>query len=156
MECDKDGNSQTIAIQRMPKSDQWVLFNKQMSALCKVNYDAQNWELLIETLTSKSFENIHQLNRAQLIEDIMHFARTGEQDYSIALKLISYLEQERSYFPWSTAFKNLELLGNILQKTDHLGLFKVRFKKIFYKFIYFLYFYLKRFIVKSSPRYTNI
>ncbi|KAH8313462.1 hypothetical protein KR067_006395 [Drosophila pandora] len=124
LECDQDGNSQAIAIQRMPKSDQWVIFNKQMSAICKINYDVQNWKLIIETLTSGNFEIIHQMNRAQLIDDILQLARSGEQDYGLALKLISYLEEERSYVPWFMALKNLEILGGILQKTDTFGLFK--------------------------------
>ncbi|XP_017100831.2 aminopeptidase N-like [Drosophila bipectinata] len=124
LECEKNGNRRTTTVPRMPKSDQWVIFNKQMSTLCKINYDVQNWKLIIKTLKSNRFQNIHPINRAQLIEDIMHFARTGEQDYSLALQLLSYLKRERSYLPWFTALSNLGQLSNVLFHTESYEIFK--------------------------------
>uniref|UniRef100_B3P5I6 Aminopeptidase n=1 Tax=Drosophila erecta TaxID=7220 RepID=B3P5I6_DROER len=109
MECTETGESVFKTIKDLPGPDQWVIFNNQLSAPYKVNYDAQNWKLLIATLNSEEYQSIHVVNRAQLIDDVLYFAWTGEQDYEIALQLISYLQRERQLLPWKSAFDNLKL-----------------------------------------------
>lgn len=42
----------------------------------RVMYEDNNWERLTEMLQSENFENIHILNRVQLIDDSLEFART--------------------------------------------------------------------------------
>ena len=44
--------------------------------------------------------------------------RTGDQDYGIALAMISYLKQEDEYIPWKSAFDNLGPLNNLLHNTS--------------------------------------
>ena len=39
-------------------------------------YDDNNWERLAAVLRSENFTDIHILNRVQLIEDSLEFART--------------------------------------------------------------------------------
>eukprot|EP00099_Drosophila_melanogaster_P013686 NP_001350853.1 uncharacterized protein Dmel_CG11951 [Drosophila melanogaster] len=111
-------------IHDLPGPDQWVIFNNQLSAPYKVNYDAQNWKLLIETLNSEDYHSIHVVNRAQLIDDVLYFAWTGEQDYEIALQVISYLERERELLPWKSAFDNLQFVSGILRQTPNFRFFK--------------------------------
>lgn len=125
MECGKNGESLPKTIQDLPGPDQWVIFNTQLSTLYKVNYDAQNWKLLIETLTNGDFERIHVINRAQLIDDALYLAWTGEQDYEIAMRLIEYLQREREYLPWKSAFENLKRVGRIVRQTPDFEFFKV-------------------------------
>ncbi|XP_017008819.3 aminopeptidase Ey-like isoform X2 [Drosophila takahashii] len=130
MECSRNGESLPKTIYDLPGSDQWVIFNTQLSTPYKVNYDAQNWKLLIETLNSEDFESIHVINRAQLIDDILYFAWTGEQDYETALQVTNYLQRERDLLPWRAAFNNLKLLNRILRQTPNFGLFKSYMKKL--------------------------
>ncbi|EDV30518.1 uncharacterized protein Dana_GF22897 [Drosophila ananassae] len=130
MECSKSGESLSKTIEDLPGADQWVIFNPQLATLYKVNYDAQNWKLLIETLTKGDFESIHVLNRAQLVDDILYFAWTGSQDYEIALSLIGYLQREREFLPWKAAFDNLKLVGRIVRQTPHFDLFKSYMNKL--------------------------
>jgi len=125
MECNKTGESQTKTIQDLPGPDQWVIFNNLLSSPYKVNYDAQNWKLLIETLNSEQFQSIPVINRAQLIDDVLYFGWTGEQDYEIALQLINYLHRERELLPWKSAFENLKLLNRIVRQTPNFQLFRV-------------------------------
>lgn len=125
MECSQSGESVSKTIEQLPGADQWVIFNPQLATLYKVNYDANNWKLLIETLTKGDFERIHVLNRAQLVDDILYFAWTGSQDYEVALSLIGYLQREREFLPWKAAFDNLKLVGRIVRQTPHFDLFKV-------------------------------
>ncbi|KMZ06577.1 aminopeptidase N [Drosophila simulans] len=124
MQCTETGVSHPKTIQDLPGPDQWVIFNNQLSAPYKVNYDAQNWKLLIETLNSEDYQSIHVVNRAQLIDDVMYFAWTGEQNYEIALQVISYLERERELLPWKSAFDNLKFVNGILRQSSNFKFFK--------------------------------
>ncbi|XP_016952805.1 aminopeptidase Ey [Drosophila biarmipes] len=130
MECGKNGESLPKTIKDLPGADQWVIFNTQLSTLYKVNYDAHNWKLLIETLTNGDFERIHVINRAQLIDDALYLAWTGEQDYEIAMRLIEYLQREREYLPWKSAFENLKRVGRIVRQTPDFEFFKRYMKKL--------------------------
>ncbi|EDW53342.1 GM12250 [Drosophila sechellia] len=65
MPVKRTGKDVPKTIQDLPGPDQWVIFNNQLSAPYKVNYDAQNWKLLIETLNSEDYQCIHVVNRAQ-------------------------------------------------------------------------------------------
>ena len=49
----------------MPPADQWVIFNVQETGYYKVNYDNQNWQLIISQLNSEHMA-IHAINRAQV------------------------------------------------------------------------------------------
>ncbi|KAH8358907.1 hypothetical protein KR093_003226 [Drosophila rubida] len=130
MECDKNGGVLPKTISELPGNDQWVIFNTQLSTLYKVNYDERNWKLLIETLTNGEFERIHVINRAQLIDDALYLAWTGEQDYEIAMRLVEYLQRERQYLPWKSAFENLKLIKNIIRQTPNYEFFKRYMQKL--------------------------
>ncbi|XP_037727912.1 aminopeptidase Ey-like [Drosophila subpulchrella] len=130
MECTRTGESIPKTIQDLPGPDQWVIFNNQLSTPYKVNYDAQNWRLLIKTLNSEEFQSIHVINRAQLIDDVLYFAWTGEQDYETALQVTDYLQRERDLLPWRSAFNNLKLLNRILRQTPNFLFFKRYMKKL--------------------------
>ncbi|KAH8382722.1 hypothetical protein KR009_004926 [Drosophila setifemur] len=130
LECGKICGNLPKTIQDFPGDDQWVIFNTQLSTPYKVNYDAQNWKLLIETLTNGDFKHIHVMNRAQLIDDMMYLAWTGEQDYEVAFQLILYLRRERDFLPWKTAFDNLILLVRIMRQTPNIDLFRRFLRKL--------------------------
>ncbi|KAF2905524.1 hypothetical protein ILUMI_00649, partial [Ignelater luminosus] len=63
----------------------------------RVNYDRENWERIIDFVTTDKFKSIHVLNRAQLLEDAFYFAYIHELSWDIPLKLGEYLKQERDY-----------------------------------------------------------
>ncbi|ALC47157.1 SP1029, partial [Drosophila busckii] len=130
MECGKAGEKLPKTISGLPGKDQWIIFNTQLSTLYKVNYDENNWKLLIETLTNGEFERIHVINRAQLIDDALFLAWTGEQDYEIAMSLVQYLQREREYIPWKAAFENLKRLKHIIRQTPNYDFFKRYIKKL--------------------------
>lgn len=56
--------------------------------------------------------------------------RSGEQDYSIALKLIKYLKQEIEYLPWRAALSTLNEIARMLRRTSQFGSFKEYVQKI--------------------------
>lgn len=66
-----------ITISSLPSKDQWVIFNLQETGYYRVNYDDDNWKLLILQLNT-NHEAIHVINRAQIIDDALNLARAGK------------------------------------------------------------------------------
>ncbi|XP_019557356.3 aminopeptidase N-like [Aedes albopictus] len=100
------------------ESDQWVIFNRQQFGLYRVNYDSQNWEMLVQAMIQNP-NSIHRINRAQLIDDAFNLARADLLDFSVVLRLLTALTQEQAYLPWAAADKVLSYLNTKLRGTVH-------------------------------------
>lgn len=102
------------------KPDEWFIANVQQTGFYRVNYDLQNWKLLIKILKDPSrFQDIHIINRAQMVDDAMNLALTGRLDYRTALDVTSYLAHERSYVPWKAGLSALGYIDTMLSKGAH-------------------------------------
>lgn len=121
--CDEKGLAIPNIIPQMPGLDQWVIFNVKMAGLYKVKYDEKNWNMLIDHLCGPNYYEIDVNNRAQLIDDALDLAWTGEQDYDIAMRLVKYLQQEVEYIPWKTALTNLNAVDRMLKRTPQYQFF---------------------------------
>lgn len=77
----------------------------------RVNYDDDNWIKLKAELDS-NMTAISAVNRAQLVDDALHLARTGELNYSTALSLSEYLVNETQPEPLNAFFTNMMFLIN--------------------------------------------
>lgn len=104
----------------IPAKDQWIIVNNQQTAYYRVNYDPQNWELITNQLNS-DHEKINVLNRAQILDDALDLARSGELNYTVALGLVDYLENEIEYVPWDTALSGLSYLDSMLSRSSVYG-----------------------------------
>ncbi|ETN58398.1 protease m1 zinc metalloprotease [Anopheles darlingi] len=104
--------------------NQWIIFNRQQTGYYRVNYDAENWELLIEALRTDP-TRIHHRNRAQLVNDAYNLARADRLDFAVALRLMSYLKHETEYAPWSAAGSALTYFYNKLRGTPSYEHFRV-------------------------------
>lgn len=82
----------------------WIVVNIQQNGFYRVNYDAVLWNRIITQLNRDS-ENIHRLNRAQLIDDSFHLAAAEVIDFKIPLGIMSYLEKEVEFAPWNSAHR---------------------------------------------------
>ncbi|CAK9804067.1 Aminopeptidase N [Anthophora plagiata] len=111
-------------------ADGWIVVNSQQAGYYRVNYDEENWKLLTEYLKSSEYKNLHVLNRAQLIDDSLNLARANRLNYTVALSLSLYLENEVDYIPWQAAFRNLNFLHNMLRTSDRYDLFKLYINRI--------------------------
>jgi aminopeptidase N len=90
----------------------------------RVNYDAANWNLIINELLT-NHDNIPPLNRAQLLDDALNLARAGKLPYSIALTLTTYLQRDNDYLPWAAALNALSFLDRRLTNNEGYDDFKV-------------------------------
>nr|XP_022919428.1 uncharacterized protein LOC111428220 [Onthophagus taurus] len=104
--------------------ENWFILNKQQTGFYRVNYDATNWDLIINYLDSDDFNKIPVLNRAQLIDDSFNLARAKRINYDIPLRLSRYLTRETEYIPLATFLKSASFLNNYLISTEHYDNFK--------------------------------
>lgn len=107
--------SVTLLSDSAPKGwteDDWIIVNIQESNYYRVNYDDHSWNLITRQLRGNSFEDIHLLNRAQLIDDSLNLARAGRISYEIPFGILEYLHQEVDYVPWA-AVSSVEPLSYI-------------------------------------------
>ncbi|XP_058449036.1 aminopeptidase N-like [Malaya genurostris] len=101
--------------------NEWIIFNKQQVGFYRVNYDTRNWNLIIDALI-ENHDNIHRLNRAQLIDDAYWLARSERLDFEITMKLLLYLKNEMHYAPWVAASNVFSYFNSKLRDTpayDH-------------------------------------
>ncbi|KAG0718922.1 Aminopeptidase Ey [Chionoecetes opilio] len=112
-----------VTVRSLPGSSEWVIFNLQETGYYRVNYDKNNWDLLIKQLAN-DHTKIHVNNRAQLIDDSLNLARAGQLSYSLPLDLIAYLTQETDYTPWAAALDNLDHMHRMFSRTGAYGALK--------------------------------
>lgn len=92
----------------------------------RINYDKRNWQMLIKILNDPiRFQEIHPINRAQIIDDAMNLALSGRLDYRTALDITSYLVHERSYVPWKAGLVALGYIDTMLSKGAYYLEYKV-------------------------------
>ncbi|XP_054725821.1 aminopeptidase N-like [Anastrepha obliqua] len=84
-------------------ADDWLILNKQSTGFYRINYDEQNWNLIIDELKSRPYK-FHSRNRAQLIYDLYQYTSTDRIDYSMLFNLLQYLPNEDQYAPWATTY----------------------------------------------------
>lgn len=94
-------------------STQWLILNKQSTGYYRINYDSQNWQLIIDGLINRPHK-IHPRNRAQLISDLYRFTTSGRVAHATLLQLLTYLPQENQYAPWSAANTAITLFNRYL------------------------------------------
>ncbi|XP_048829081.1 thyrotropin-releasing hormone-degrading ectoenzyme-like [Brienomyrus brachyistius] len=100
----------------------WLLGNINQTGYFRVNYDLQNWKLLIKQLL-KNPTVISVGNRAGLIDDVFNLARAGYLPQNIPLEIIHYLPQEKEFLPWHAASRSLYQLDKLLDRTEEYSLF---------------------------------
>lgn len=112
---DVDSININLPVAELYNPDQhWYIFNIQQTGYYRVSYEKSNWDKLAAALHSTDFESIHVLNRAQLIDDSMEFARTDRLDYETAMNILTYLRHETDYVPWQAASSYLLSMNRFL------------------------------------------
>ncbi|XKL66707.1 hypothetical protein PGB90_010127 [Kerria lacca] len=95
---------------------EWILFNVQSAGYYRINYYNENWELLIHQLLTKP-EEIHVLNKAQLIDDSISLAIDNHLPYEIPISLLKYLDKEHDIIPWFPALTKFDYLYSQYKST---------------------------------------
>lgn len=104
----------------VPKDDEWMLVNIRQVGYYRVNYDMQNWKLLINQLNT-DHTLITAANRAQILDDLFEFARAGIIDYNFVMDATKYLKNEFDYLPWETVLGSFAYIDEMLSRTSLYG-----------------------------------
>lgn len=57
---------------------------------------------------------VHEYNRAQIVDDVFQFARSGLMNYTRAFNILSFLRDETDYTPWAAAITGFNWVRNRL------------------------------------------
>ncbi|GAB1862314.1 Aminopeptidase N [Camponotus japonicus] len=112
----------TIDLKIDPK--EWVIFNVQSSGFYRVNYNYDGWQRIFNVLNSDKFNEIHVLNRAGIVDDLLNLGRAGLQNYETVLNGLMYLKQETNYLPFKAALNGLDYLNKRFAGYEEHSLFK--------------------------------
>ncbi len=152
----KNDTSIQIKINNNNNSNEtWLIGNIKHSGYYRVNYDENNWNLLINQLLN-DHTKIDIINRAQLIDDSFNLGRAGLIDQTLFLKITSYLVNETDPLAFQTAFIGLNYIADMLSHDDDIfKMFKVsHFCSVIISLIAnLIYFFIKNFY---SALFSNI
>ncbi|XP_036073226.1 aminopeptidase Ey [Oryzias melastigma] len=109
-------------------SSDWLVANINLTSFFRVNYDAENWERIINKLNSRH-QDIPLINRAQIIDDAFNLAELGMVNMTLALRITSYLDKEVEYMPWRRADFYLKKFLDILLPRGIHGPLQAYFRK---------------------------
>jgi len=80
-------------------SDDWVLFNHDMSERCRVNYDDILWDRITKQLRD-DHTVFSDYTRMKLFDNARNLAKAGESGYDKVLDLISWASKDRGLGLW--------------------------------------------------------
>jgi len=120
--------AEVITLSNVVDPNEWLLLNVDAAVPVRVLYDLYNWRLISEALL-QDFSQISELSRAQLVDDALNLAWSGQLPYKVVLSLIKYLSNETSIAVWQTAVTNLEKLQSIMRMSTGYRIFKVGVRK---------------------------
>ncbi|NXA57608.1 AMPN Aminopeptidase, partial [Nothocercus julius] len=101
-------------------SPSWLLLNLNVSGYFRVNYNQENWEQLLNQLSTNR-QLIPVINRAQIIDDAFNLARAKYLNVTVALNTTWFLDKETEYMPWQAALNNLDYLELMLDRSEVFG-----------------------------------
>lgn len=111
-----------------PGNNEWIVLNKQVTGYYRVQYDQHNYDLLLAEVNGDNWQNIHVLNRAQLLDDAINLAKARLIDINIAFGFLNSLRREKdlpeSYAPWHTAHNALTYLNGYMKGHKNYDLFQ--------------------------------
>ncbi|XP_013791425.2 aminopeptidase N-like, partial [Limulus polyphemus] len=110
-------------LENLAGPNQWLVVNVQEVGYYRVNYDIQNWKLIINQLV-EDHQAIHVINRAQIINDAMNLARVSVVPYELALNTTLYLNNEKEYIPWAAVLSSFSYLNSMLCRSSVYGKWK--------------------------------
>ncbi|XP_078069462.1 glutamyl aminopeptidase isoform X2 [Mustelus asterias] len=113
-------NSSSSAIKLIHKpADGLLKINTDHVGFYRVQYEATIWDEIINKLTmDNTFFSV--ADRTGLIDDAFSLGRATLLNYSVALNLTKYLQNETEYLPWSKVISSSAYIRDMLQDDESL------------------------------------
>lgn len=99
-----EDSTKEVELEKAPTK--YIILNPKQTGFYRVNYDVDNWMKIKEGLYKEDFDNIHVMNRAQIVDDLFNLARAGIVKYDVATDIIRYIKNEKHYIPWLSAINH--------------------------------------------------
>ncbi|XP_011877992.1 PREDICTED: aminopeptidase N-like isoform X2 [Vollenhovia emeryi] len=123
----KDKDEKSVMPTQRLAPDYWIILNVQQIGYYRVKYDIIHgniWQNIVRYLNSEYYTNIHVLNRAQIIDDVVYFTMTDQLSASVFWTLTSYLSQDTDYIAWYPLIKGIERMSYIIPFPKKGDMFK--------------------------------
>uniref|UniRef100_A0A6M2DWG5 Aminopeptidase n=1 Tax=Xenopsylla cheopis TaxID=163159 RepID=A0A6M2DWG5_XENCH len=111
--------SDSMTINFNVTDDKYILANINQTGFYRVNYEPENWNLLIE-----SYYDLSDLTRAQLLDDSFALARAHRLEYETPLILTSRLSHDLSPIAWQSASRPILHLNRMMSREPAYGAFR--------------------------------
>ncbi|XP_038130385.1 aminopeptidase N-like [Cyprinodon tularosa] len=102
------------------KKGEWLLANINCTGYYRVNYNLENWKLLMGQLETEP-DLIPLMNRGQLIDDAFNLARAKLVNVTLPLEMTRFLHKEKAFLPWESAVRNLEYFVLMFDRSEVYG-----------------------------------
>ncbi|XP_055484080.1 glutamyl aminopeptidase [Psammomys obesus] len=99
--------------------DVFLKINPDHIGFYRVNYEAQTWEWIAETLSS-NHTAFSSADRTSFIDDAFALARAQLLDYKEALNLTMYLKAEEDFLPWQRAISAVTYIISMFEDDREL------------------------------------
>ncbi|XP_038223156.1 aminopeptidase N [Zerene cesonia] len=100
-----------IILDNMPGKQHFIIVNPEEIAPFPVNYEKDNWNLLLQFLQSDQRVAIPSLTRAKILHDAWNLAYAGELSFVTALNMTLFLKNEKDYMVWEPVFTMIDHIG---------------------------------------------
>ncbi|KAL6254852.1 hypothetical protein P5V15_014191 [Pogonomyrmex californicus] len=117
-------NTKKITAEFKINPEEWAIFNLQSSGFYRVNYDDRGWQRIFDFLKSDKLDEIHVLNRAAIVDDLLNLGRAGYQNNDAVLDRLLYLKRETNYLPFKSALNGLKYFNKQFAGSAEYDLFK--------------------------------
>ncbi|GAB0092441.1 Aminopeptidase [Sergentomyia squamirostris] len=119
-------NDDEILIPDIVSKDEWICLNINRTGYYRVKYDYESL-----TQLSRHFDDLPEINRAQLIDDALNLARAEYVSYDIALTFLIRMGQSfTDVLPWASAIRGLEYITDMLIREPAYDSFKTVMRHI--------------------------
>lgn len=96
------------------KDDSWYIGNIQHSGWYRVDYDQNNWNLLIEQLNT-DHKLINPVHRAQLLDDSFNLGRAEIKDQLLFFNITRYLADEEDGIAFVPTFNGFSYMTSLVE-----------------------------------------
>ncbi|XP_017074516.1 aminopeptidase N [Drosophila eugracilis] len=120
--CQSQQIANPLVLADVAPPGEWVVFNIRLTTPCRINYDDRNWQLIEQAIAGKALDE--RFTRAQLIDDVLNLAATGDVTYDLAFSYLRHMSNEDDFIVWEAAARSLEWLYRTLHKTAIFSLVK--------------------------------
>lgn len=112
-------NKEGITLNANLSGDGFLKINPDHIGFYRVNYEAETWDWIAETLSSNRM-NFSSADRSSFIDDAFALARAQLLDYEKALNLTRYLTSEQDFLPWERVISAVSYIISMFEDDREL------------------------------------